>query len=142
MKKNKGRGSNKIKNAYKWPGKKILIVEDVETNNMFFEAALKKTNAFLLWAEDGVEAISAVKKDPGIDVILMDMRLPNIDGFEATREIKAKYPDIPIIAQTTYVLPDEKHKIFEAGCDEYIPKPIRFELLMEVLNKFIGSSPI
>lgn len=140
MEKNKKIGSNKIKKAYKWPGKKILIVEDVETNNMFFEAALQKTNAVLIWAEDGIEAINAIKNDPGIDVILMDMRLPNMDGFEATRQIKATNPDIPIIAQTTYVLPNEKIQIFEAGCDEYIPKPIRFESLMEVINKFIGSN--
>jgi CheY-like chemotaxis protein len=105
---------------------------------MFFEAALQKTSPELIWAGDGLEALNAIKVNPDVDVILMDMRLPNMDGFEATKRIKDINNNIPIIAQTTYILPDEKELIFNAGCDDYLPKPIRFESLLHLLAKFLG----
>lgn len=138
MKNDHNIGKEKPVKKYNWKGKKILIVEDVETNNMFFEAALQKTRVELIWAGDGLEAILALKENPDIDLILMDMRLPNMDGFEATRKIKGINANIPIISQTTYILPHERELIFEAGCDDYLPKPIRFELLINLIAKYLG----
>lgn len=121
-----------------WTGKKILIVEDVETNMLFFKAALAKTGATLIWASDGFESISICQKDPNINLILMDLRMPNLDGFKATKAIKAFRPDLPVIAQTTYTEDVDTVRLYEAGCDDYLPKPIRLEELLNSISKLIG----
>ncbi|MFW6019364.1 MAG: response regulator, partial [Bacteroidales bacterium] len=85
---------------FNWSDKLILIVEDVEANHLFIASALKKTNARMLWAKNGNDAVKQVLENPDIDLVLMDIRLPEIDGYEATRQIKAFRPKLPIIAQT------------------------------------------
>lgn len=122
---------------YNWDNKTILVVEDVDTSNRYFEAALKRTNARVLWAENGAEAIEAVKKNPEIDVVLMDIHMPVMNGFEATREIKKIRKDLTIIVQTAYVLSGEREKSFEAGCDAFITKPINFRILLSSIDKYI-----
>jgi CheY-like chemotaxis protein len=121
-----------------WTGKKILIVEDVETNMLFFKAALSRTGATLLWAMDGFESISMCQNDPNIDLILMDLRMPNLDGFRATEAIKSFRPDLPVIAQTTYTEDVDMERLYEAGCDDYLPKPIRFDDLLNSIGKLIN----
>ena len=121
-----------------WTGKKILIVEDVETNMLFFKAALARTGATLIWAADGFESISMCQGDPDINLILMDLRMPNLDGFKATEAIKAFRPDLPIIAQTTYTEDVDTVRLYEAGCDDYLPKPIRLEDLLNSISKLIN----
>ncbi len=123
---------------YEWPGKVILIVEDEDINVFFFQAALRKTKAELIYAKTGQEAVEKVKRNDHIDAILMDIRLPVMDGYEATRMIKKFNSKIPIIAQTAYAMSNEREKIIEAGCDDYISKPIRLYNLMEILNKYLG----
>jgi len=120
-----------------WTGKVILIAEDVETSNKFFSAALKRTNATLLWAKTGTEAVDIVISSPQIDVILMDLNMPGLNGFEATRKIKEIRKTIPIIVQTAYLLSGEEKMSYEAGADEFISKPIKFAILLETLKKFI-----
>ncbi|MBI9038521.1 MAG: response regulator [Bacteroidales bacterium] len=120
-----------------WTGKVILIAEDVETSNKFFNAALKRTNATLLWAKTGKEAVDIVLSSPQIDVILMDLNMPGLNGFEATRKIKEIRKTIPIIVQTAYLLSGEEKMSYEAGADEFISKPIKFAILLETLKKFI-----
>lgn len=122
---------------YEWPGKVILIVEDEDINIFFFQAALRKTKAELIYAKTGLEAVEKVKRYDHISAILMDIRLPVMDGYEATRMIKEFNPKIPIIAQTAYAMSNEREKIIEAGCDDYISKPIRLYTLMEILNKYL-----
>lgn len=121
-----------------WTGKKILIVEDVETNMLFFKAALSRTGATLLWAMDGFESITMCQNDPEINLVLMDLRMPNLDGFRATEAIKAFRPNLPVIAQTTYTEDVDTDRLFEAGCDDYLPKPIRFEDLLNSIGKLIN----
>ena len=121
-----------------WTGKKILIVEDVETNMLFFKAALSRTGATLLWAMDGFESIEMCQNDPEISVVLMDLRMPNLDGFKATEAIKAFRPQLPVIAQTTYTEDVDTDRLYEAGCDDYLPKPIRFEDLLNSIGKLIN----
>lgn len=128
------------KNMYDWSDKVILIVEDIEANHMFIAAALKRTNAQLLWAKDGSEAIDFAKETEDIDLILMDIRLPQIDGYEATRQIKEIRPKIPIIAQTAYVMSNEKGKVLQAGCDDLITKPIRLKELLTTVEKYIENN--
>jgi len=120
-----------------WTRKKILIVEDVETNMLFFKAALSRTGATLLWASDGFESITICQNDPEINLVLMDLRMPNLDGFKATEAIKAFRPSLPIIAQTTYTEDIDTERLFDAGCDDYLPKPIRFEDLLNSIGKLI-----
>ena len=122
-----------------WTGKKILIVEDVETNMLFFKAALSRTGATLLWAMDGFESITMCQNDPDINLVLMDLRMPNLDGFKATEAIKAFRPTLPVIAQTTYTEDVDTERLYEAGCDDYLPKPIRFDDLLNSIGKLIDK---
>jgi len=124
-------------NNYDFSGKKILIAEDEKTNYLFLEALLKRTNAELIWAETGKSALEAVQNDTSIDVVLMDIKMPEMNGYEATNEIKKIRPELPIIAQTAYALAGEKEKILSAGCDDYLSKPIMGKVLLEKINKFL-----
>lgn len=122
----------------KWDDKVILVVEDVDTNKLFFDAALRKTNAKILWAMDGQEAVNLFKTNK-VDLVLMDLQLPVMDGYAATRAIKAHDASVPVIAQTAHVMSGEKEKCLEAGCDDYLSKPIRLNVLMETLSKFLNK---
>ena len=120
-----------------WGNKVILVVEDVETNKIFFDAALRRTNAKILWAKDGQEAIEMFKANR-IDLVLMDLQLPVMDGYAATREIKKINSDVPIIAQTAHVMSGEREKCIDAGCTDYLTKPIRLQILIDTLSKYLN----
>lgn len=122
---------------YNWPDKTILVVEDEDVNIYFFQAALKKTAANILYAKNGREAVDIVRDGVNLDLILMDIRLPEMDGYEATREIKKLRKEIPIVAQTAYAMANEREQIIATGCDDYLSKPIRFHILMETLAKYL-----
>ena len=126
--------------TYFWEGKTVLIVEDNETSNIYFEAALRKTNASLIWAKNGLDAVEIVKKNGKIDLILMDINMPKMDGIEATRIIKSLFPHIIIVVQTAFILSGEERMCQEAGCDEFITKPIRLKYLLDTLNRYLASS--
>ncbi len=132
--------SDNLSNALNqnWEDKNILVVEDVDTNKIFFDAALRRTKAKILWAKDGQEAIDMFKAND-IDLVLMDLQLPVMDGYTATREIKKINPKIPVIAQTAHVMSGEREKSLEAGCDDYLAKPIRLQILIETLSKFLND---
>lgn len=121
-----------------WEDKTILVVEDVDTNKIFFDAALHRTKAKILWAKDGQEAIDMFR-DNKIDLVLMDLQLPVMDGYTATREIKKINPDIPVIAQTAHVMSGEREKCMEVGCNDYLAKPIRLQILIETLSKYLNQ---
>lgn len=125
--------------TYLWEGKTVLIVEDNETSNIYFEAALRKTKASLIWAKNGLEAIEKVKTNAHIDLILMDINMPKMDGIEATRIIKTLYPQIIVVVQTAFILSGEERMCQEAGCDEFITKPIRLKYLLDTLNRYLAS---
>jgi len=135
----------KTKNPeYRWEGKTILIAEDIETNYKYLVTILAETKAKLLWARNGQEAINLVMEGIPLDIILMDIQMPVIDGYEATSRIREKFPDLPIIAQTAYALPHDNLKCFEVGCNDYISKPINAHLLKkkidELLNVYVKNS--
>ncbi len=119
-------------------GKTVLVVEDNDTSRVYFEAALKKTNATALWAVNGREAVDMFKGTDKIDLILMDLNMPEMDGFEATRQIKAINSDVPIIVQSAYILSGEEQKSYEAGCDEFLSKPIRLNSLLETIARHLA----
>lgn len=128
---------NKTEKKYNWANKKILIVEDIESNYVFLETIIGKTNAKISWAKDGKQAIDLCKKTKP-DIILMDIQLPELNGYDATRLIRKTNPYIPIIAQTAYAFAGEKEKIVDSGCSDYITKPIKPKLLMETINKYFS----
>lgn len=127
-------------NIYDWKGKVVLIVEDVQSNFQFLEVILKKTNVKILWAKDGRSALNYINENQEICLVLMDIQLPDISGYEATKKIKEIRPDLPVIAQTAYAMEDEIYKSRDAGCDDYIPKPIKAPLLKEIIDKFIKNA--
>ena len=121
-----------------WEGKTFLIVEDLDYNYELIQAALKSTKANLLRAIHGKEAIDLYKKENSIDLILMDIRMHVMNGYEATKEIKKINHKIPIIAQTAYAFVEEREKCIQVGCDDYITKPINKLYLIEVIEKYLS----
>ncbi|MBN2778959.1 MAG: transporter substrate-binding domain-containing protein [Bacteroidales bacterium] len=116
-------------------GKTILIVEDEEYNYYYLQKILELVGYDIIVADDGQKAIDTVENNNNIDIILMDIRLPGIDGLEASKRIKAMYPEMPIIAQTAYDLNSEEDRVMEKYCDDYIQKPIVSSELYEKIKK-------
>jgi CheY-like chemotaxis protein len=117
--------------------KKILIVEDDVSSRLYLNKILEKTGASLLNACDGMEAVETSKANPGIDIILMDIQLPVVDGYEAARMIREFSTDVIIIAQTAYSLLGDREKIIASGFDDYIVKPIFPQQLIEKLVSLV-----
>lgn len=118
----------------------ILIAEDEEVNFMVLKILLEdklKLPCTIIHAKDGLEAVELSKSNPEISLVLMDIKMPKLDGHEATRIIKEFRPDLPIIAQTAYSSPEEKEKAFLAGCDDFIAKPISKDVLNSVIVKYL-----
>jgi signal transduction histidine kinase/CheY-like chemotaxis protein len=121
-----------------WKNKVILVVEDDIVNYQFIEALLEKTQVQLLHAENGFQALELCKTINKIDLILMDIKLPEKNGYEITKEIKSFRKDIPIIAQTAFAMNEVKERCFESGCSDIITKPVDIELFMSKLNKYLS----
>ncbi len=128
-----------VDNIPNWANKRILIVEDTETSNLFFLHAFKQTHAELIYAESGDEAIELITQDKDhiIDIILMDINIPVLNGLIATSEIKKMRPDLPIIIQTAYTNDYNDEDAFAAGCDAFIVKPIRLNVLYDSVARFL-----
>ncbi|NOY36642.1 MAG: response regulator [Chlorobi bacterium] len=116
---------------------KVLLAEDDEINFLFMREILKKTGVKLIRATNGFEVMKYIRKNKGIDLILMDMEMPEMNGYEATMQLKKDYPQIPVIAQTAYASPEEKNKCLETGCDDYIAKPIQMHKLYTLLRQYL-----
>jgi len=115
----------------------ILVVEDEETNFFLVSEILAEMKVQVLKASNGQEAVDLCKSNPAINLVLMDLKMPVMDGFEATKQIKAFRPELPVIAQSAYVHDKDKEKAFRFGCDDYITKPLDFEHLVAAINKFV-----
>lgn len=115
----------------------ILFAEDEDSNYQVLELILrKKTNARVLRAHNGQEAVDFCRDKPEIELVLMDIKMPVMDGYEATQLIKKMRPELPVVAITAYGLSGDKHKSLEAGCDDYMAKPIKKEDLLEMVEKY------
>ena len=121
-----------------WSDKVILIAEDVESNFFLLQTILKKTGVLLKWAKNGKEAIEMCRDNADIDLVLMDIQMPVINGYDSTREIKKIRPSLPVIAQTAYAMSGEKEKSIDAGCDDYITKPLKKKDLFQHINRFFA----
>jgi CheY-like chemotaxis protein len=121
-------------------GKTILISEDVEYNFRYLEIILSKNlDVKIIWAKNGREAVDLCINNPGIDLVLMDIQLPEMNGLDATRLIKKSFPGLPVIAQTAYVTPEDINACLDAGCVDVLPKPINKSVLLQVIRKHIRS---
>lgn len=114
-------------------GKTILIVDDVDINIELIKEILEGTHMRILDAHNGQQAINSCLQDKSIDIVLMDIQMPIMNGYEATRQIKKMRPDLPIIAQTAYAFAEDVSKSIAAGFNDYIAKPFDRDKLIEIL---------
>jgi len=126
-------------NHINWHGKTILIAEDIMQNFLLMEALLKRTEVRLLHAINGQVAIDIIKSDPDINLVLMDIQLPLKTGYEALKEILEIRPDLPVMSYTAFALPHEREKSLSAGFVDFIPKPIKVETLIPILDKYLQN---
>ncbi|MRT92799.1 response regulator [Ancylomarina sp. 16SWW S1-10-2] len=115
---------------------KVLIVEDDNISKNFLELLIKPLSSKIIIAKDGKEAIQLYVDNQDINLILMDIKMPEMDGYEATRQIRKMNKDVIIIAQTAYSLVGDRDKSLEAGCNDYITKPIFRDKLMNLIHKY------
>ncbi len=116
----------------------LLVVEDDETGFLYLKTVLQRENMEVLRATTGKEAVHLCKSHPEISLVLMDIKLPGMNGLEATRQIKAQRPGLPVIAQTAHAFSSDRREALQAGCDDFITKPIRKETLIETVGKYLG----
>jgi hypothetical protein len=118
---------------------KILIAEDDKVSEMLMDLTIKMFGREILKASTGLKAIEACKKNPDIDLVMMDIRMPDMGGYEATRQIREFNKEVVIIAQTAYGLSGDCEKAIEAGCNDYISKPINKAELLLLIQKYFGK---
>jgi len=114
---------------------KILVVEDIEEASLLIKILINKFCKEVLCARDGFEAVEICRNNPDIDLVLMDIKMPVMNGYEATREIRQFNPSVVIIAQTAFGLSGDREKAIEAGCNDYITKPINRNELQTLIQK-------
>lgn len=129
-----------IPHKKEWGHKTILITEDVESNFIYLRELLRPTEAQLIWARNGKEAIKEVEKNRKINLVLMDILMPQMDGYEASKKIKEIRPDLPIIAQTAYSIEGEKGKESHMHFDEYLIKPVWSPQLISAIENFFRNT--
>jgi len=108
----------------------LLVAEDEEFNFMLLREILTPFHCRIIRVVNGQEAVDKVRETPDIDLVLMDLKMPVMDGYEATRKIKAFRPFLPVIALTAYSHDSDRHKAFTAGCDDFVSKPFNKAELM------------
>ncbi len=121
----------------------ILIAEDGEVNFLFLKTILMKMEDFnfvIHRAKNGKEAVAFCKKNKDIDLVFMDIKMPEMDGYEATRLIKKSHPELPVIAQTAYSTNKDIKNALAAGCDDFISKPVDPKITSKILKKYLTST--
>ena len=118
-------------------GATILIAEDNESNFLYLKELLGRYELNILYAADGKKTVEMCKANTDIALVLMDIKMPLLNGYEATKQLKKIFPQLPVIAQTAYASNNDRIKAKEVGCDDYISKPIRREVLYEILEKYL-----
>ena len=117
--------------------KKILVAEDNDSNFILMTYILKKYYQYER-AKNGQEAVEMVDKE-NFDIVLMDIKMPIMDGLEATRAIKEKHPDLPIIALTANAFDSDRQLAVDAGCNDFLSKPVSSDLCLKTIRKFLGE---
>jgi two-component system, sensor histidine kinase and response regulator len=127
----KRRGMDEIKGAH------VLLVEDHDINQEVAQEILQRAGLVVKVANNGLEAVAMVQEDAIFEVVLMDIQMPQMDGYEATRQIRSKHVDLPIIAMTAHAMDGEREKCLMAGMNDYVSKPINLEELFKALTRWI-----
>lgn len=120
-------------------GATILITEDDPISFKLIQEIIELAGINVFWAQDGLEAVNYVKSNPGVDLILMDLKMPNMDGYEALEIIKQMLPNVPIFAQTAFAQNTEKRRALYAGFDAFLTKPLITEELLTLINKHLKN---
>ena len=120
---------------------KILIAEDEPINCEYLKLILDKSHFDLdiTFAKSGKEALELYEKVPDIDFVFMDLKMPTMDGFEATKRIKKLRPDLPIVAQTAFTSQEDRNRALDAGRSDFLTKSTYMPVIEEVLNKFLRN---
>ncbi len=116
----------------------LMIVEDEDANYQLLKEMLKKRNFRIFRAHDGIEAVE-IANEENLELVLMDIQLPKMDGYEATKKIKQEHPNLPIIAQTAYANYNDVVKSLDAGCSDFIAKPIKMKKLLSMIDKYLSN---
>ncbi len=136
----RGRINAKQRTSVGWNDLKVLVAEDNDESFFYLKVLLEKRVKILDRADDGLQAIKMAMEND-YDLILMDIKMPELNGLDATRHIKLKKPEVKIIAQTAYAMPEEKDQALHLGCDDYITKPVKKEVLYDIIEKkVLGGS--
>jgi len=123
---------------YNFSDRTIMIAEDTPYNYEYLYSILQKTGANVVWAKDGIDVLKIFNSSK-IDLILMDIQLPEISGYEATTQIRLTNQSLPIIAQTAYAMAEDKQKCLESGCNEVLVKPIRMDDVLATVAKYLNK---
>lgn len=123
---------------YNFSNYTIMIAEDTPYNYEYLQSILQKTGARIVWAKDGIDVLKLYNSTK-IDLILMDIQLPEISGYEATAQIRATNQTIPIIAQTAYAMAEDRQKCIDSGCNEVLVKPIRMDDVLTTVAKYLNK---
>ncbi|OFX83227.1 MAG: hypothetical protein A2W99_12595 [Bacteroidetes bacterium GWF2_33_16] len=122
---------------YDWSNKSILVADDEYINLIFIEKSLQPTKIKIFKAQTGEQAVQLFKDNPEINLILMDIRMPDMDGVEAIKLIRKENRTVPIIAFTAYALTNNEVNALDYGCNDYISKPSKPQFLIQKINEFI-----
>lgn len=125
-------------NEYNWENKHILIAEDEDSNIKMLDLILRRTNVNLIYVTNGNHAIEKCKNEP-IDLVLMDIKMPEKNGLDATKEIRQFNTNIPIIAFSAYAMPSDQQKAKKAGCSDFIAKPVKKDYLLKTINHYLKN---
>jgi PAS domain S-box-containing protein len=116
----------------------ILVAEDDDSNYKYIEIVLQYASYHVKRAQDGFEAVDYCRKHPDVSLVLMDIKMPSMDGFEATRQIRSFSPQLPIIALSAHVTTEDENAAFAAGCTDYVTKPVSKSRLLEIIDNFLA----
>jgi PAS domain S-box-containing protein len=120
----------------------VLIAEDNDSNYAYLEQLLFKNQMRIIRAVSGKEVVEFCKTNPGIELVLMDIRMPDMDGYDATEQILKFRKDLPVIAQTAYAYMDDQERAIAVGCVDYVAKPINPDQLLDLLERYLNGSEI
>jgi len=123
------------------PDLKVLLAEDDETSEILISLTIRDFSREILKADTGKKTVEICRNNPDIDLILMDIQMPDMDGFEASRQIREFNRDVVIIAQTAYGLRHDRGKAIESGCNDYVAKPVSKEKLLTLIQKYFSGKP-
>ena len=118
--------------------KTILVVEDEPSNYIYIRDLLSEYNYKIIHAKNGKDAVDIINNKIEVDLILMDLKMPVMNGIQATKEIRKTNKTVPVIAQTAYVMLEDKNKAFNAGCNDFLAKPITFKAFSKIVEKHLN----